>query len=280
MAVRLDKYLAHAGFGTRSEVKKLIRSGRVLLGNAVVKRPEEKVSLESRIFVDGKAVFWSEYEYLMLNKPKGVVSAVQDDVEKTVVDLVLAQEAVWQKECLPSEDAHKLQLSYKKLFPVGRLDKDTEGLLLLTNDGALAHELLSPGKHVEKTYQVWVEGMVTGADKELFARGLDIGDEKMTKPAKLGQICYYDHSGKLIGKLQEQGEDALETDFREIDICQTRLLITITEGRYHQVKRMFAKVGKPVQYLKRISMGNLILDEKLAPGEYRRLTEGEIASLK
>lgn len=261
MAVRLDKYLAQAGFGTRSEVKKLIRSGRVLLNGKAAQRPEEKVPAECEISVDGKRAFWSEYEYFMLNKPKGVVSATRDAADKTVVDLITCPHT-------------------KELFPAGRLDKDTEGLLLLTNDGALAHELLSPGKHVAKTYQVWVEGAVTRKDQELFARGMDIGDEKKTKPAKLEDICYYDKEGNFLGELQEGAEGLPETTDGKKIFVQTRLNITITEGRYHQIKRMFAGIGKPVQYLKRISMGTLVLDETLASGEFRKLTEEEIASLK
>lgn len=256
--MRLDKYLAQAGLGTRSEVKKLIRSGRVLLNGAVAKRPEDKVSDDSEIFVDGEVVVWSEYEYFMLNKPGGVVSATQDAKDKTVVELITCPHT-------------------KELFPVGRLDKDTEGLLLLTNDGALAHELLSPRKHVAKTYQVWVEGKITKEEQKLFAEGLDIGDEKKTKPAILENICYYDREGIFLGQMQES--DILESCF-ENNLYQTRLEITITEGRYHQIKRMFAKIGKPVQYLKRVSMGSLILDETLSIGEYRKLTDKEIDSLK
>lgn len=243
MAVRLDKYLANAGVGTRSEVKKLIRSGRVFLNGVTVKRPEEKVFEDSRVVVDGSMVFQKGFEYFMLNKPSGVVSATQDSVDKTVVDLITCPHS-------------------RELFPVGRLDKDTEGLLLLTNDGALAHQLLSPRKHVSKTYLVWAEGRVTEADVELLEHGMDIGDEKLTRPAAVGNMSFHNMS------------------FQGIAAIQTRLEFTITEGRYHQVKRMFAKIGKPVQYLKRLSMGSLVLDDTLAMGEFRELTEEEICSLK
>lgn len=243
MAVRLDKYLANAGMGTRSEVKKLIRSGRVFLDGVMVKRPEEKVCEDSGVVVDGKVVFQKEYEYFMLNKPSGVVSATQDSVDRTVVDLITCPHS-------------------KELFPVGRLDKDTEGLLLLTNDGALAHQLLSPKKHVSKTYLVWAKGRLTEADVVLLEKGMDIGDEKLTKPAAVAKMCFHD--------------EALEAGVA----VQTRLELTITEGRYHQIKRMFAKIGKPVQYLKRLSMGNLVLDSSLALGEFRKLTEKEICSLR
>lgn len=259
--MRLDKFLAHAGMGTRSEVKRLIRSGRVFLNGLAARRPEERVCEGMEVIVDGEAVAYTAKEYYMLNKPKGVVSASKDKKARTVVDYITCPHV-------------------KDLFPVGRLDKDTEGLLLLTNDGALAHELLSPRKHVEKTYEVWVEGEVTEKDMELFAKGLDIGDEKITKPAVLRNISYYDEEGRKVVSAGQivRGEAADNEGMvsAEERICQTRLEIVITEGRYHQIKRMFAKVEKPVQYLKRISMGNLVLDETLAPGEYRRLTKEEI----
>lgn len=237
MAMRLDKYLAQAGMGTRSEVKKMIRSGRVFLNGVAAGKPEEKVVDGSEVVVDGNVISWSEYDYFMLNKPAGVVSATQDSADKTVVDLITYPHS-------------------KELFPVGRLDKDTEGLLLLTNDGVLAHELLSPKKHVDKTYFVRVAGCVTEQDKAILENGMDIGDEKPTKSAKLEKISYVSA------------------------LAQTSLEITITEGRYHQIKRMFAKVGKPVQYLKRLSMGSLVLDDSLAVGEFRELTEEEIGKLK
>ena len=250
--MRLDKYLSQAGLGTRSEVKKFIRSERVLLDGITAKKPEEKVEEGMEVLFDGNPVLWEEYEYFMMNKPAGVISATQDSREKTVLDLLT---------CVHS----------KEIFPVGRLDKDTEGLLLLTNDGILAHELLSPKKHVSKRYLVWVEGEITSIDRTLLEKGIDIGDKKLTMPAELSNINYYIEAGTKMRKKEKDEEKP---------VVQTRLEISISEGRYHQVKRMFAAVGKPVQYLKRLSMGTLELDEALEPGEFRRLTEEEIKKLK
>jgi len=252
MAMRLDKYLSQAGLGTRSEVKKFIRSGRVLLDGVAAKKPEEKVEEGIEVLFDGSPVIWEKYEYFMLNKPAGVVSATQDNRDKTVLDLLT---------CVHS----------KETFPVGRLDKDTEGLLLLTNDGSLAHELLSPRKHVSKRYLVWVEGEITPIDIMLLEKGLDIGDEKLTLPAELSNISYYVKAGEKMRRREEN---------EKRPVVQTRLEICISEGRYHQIKRMFAAVGKQVQYLKRLSMGCLELDEALALGEFRKLTEEEIKKLK
>ena len=173
----------------------------------------------------------------MLNKPSGVVSATTDREHKTVIDLL--QEANTQD-----------------VFPVGRLDIDTEGLLLLTNDGALAHELLSPRKHVDKTYFVRIAGNLSDADVKQLEQGMDIGDEKLTLPAK-------------VSCLEQFPEEQEQT-----------VTIKLREGRYHQVKRMFAKVGHPVLYLQRVSMGTLTLDDSLKTGEYRELTADEIAALK
>lgn len=250
--MRLDKYLSQAGLGTRSEVKKLIHAGRVLLDGVAAKKPEERVEEGMEVLCDGSPVVLEKYEYFMLNKPAGVVSATQDNRDRTVLDLLT---------CTHS----------KGIFPVGRLDKDTEGLLLLTNDGSLAHELLSPKKHISKRYLVWAEGEITSSDKTLMEKGMDIGDKKLTLPATVSNISYYVEAGKKMRKREEDEEQPA---------VQTRLEICISEGRYHQIKRMFAAVGKPVQYLRRLSMGSLELDEKLALGEFRRLTEEEIKSLK
>lgn len=228
--MRLDKYLAQAGLGTRSEVKKLIRSGRVLLNGKLTKSPECKVENSDEVMVDDRQITYEEYVYYMLNKPGGVVTATIDSKDKTVIDL--------------------LKEPYvKDLFPVGRLDKDTEGLLLLTNHGALAHRLLAPKSHVEKGYYARLEKPATEEDIQCFLNGLDIGDKKPTKPARL----------KILSG------------------CE--VMIWITEGRFHQIKRMCQKIGKPVRYLKRIQMGTLRLDESLAPGEYRKLTESEVTLL-
>ena len=234
MAVRLDKYLAQAGIGTRSEVKKLIRSGRVFLGGEAAKRPEDKIEEGMEVFVDGERVNYSEYEYYMLYKPAGCVTATEDAQAKTVMDYIPAERR-------------------RNLSPVGRLDKDTEGLLLLTDDGALNHRLLAPGKHVPKTYYAKIDGTVTEREVTLFAEGLEIGEKKPTAPAILKIL----HSSE-----------------------QSEIRVTITEGKFHQIKRMFHAVGMEVLYLKRLSMGTLQLDETLAPGAWRKLTESEIQQLK
>lgn len=235
--IRLDKYLADMGIGTRQEVKKYIRQGRVCIDGLVVKKAERKVDAGSaRVVFDGKAVEYAAYEYYMLYKPAGVVSATKDSRDRTVVSLIEGKRR-------------------KDLFPVGRLDKDTEGLLLITNDGALAHRLLSPRKHVDKVYYAKVKGAVTEEDVRQFQSGVNIGTEERkewTLPAQL--------------KIMLSGE------FSEVRL-------TIREGKYHQVKRMFQSVGKEVVFLKRERMGELALDERLLPGQYRRLTEEELKGL-
>ena len=234
MKLRLDKLLADMGYGTRSEIKKEIAKGGVTVNGTVMKKPEAKIDTERDIVcIKGEKAVYARYEYFMLNKPAGVVSATMDRRERTVLDLI--------------EDKKR-----DDLFPVGRLDKDTEGLLLITNNGELAHQLLSPKKHVDKVYFARVRGTMTEEDIKMFSEGLDIGDEKKTLPAQLSILS----SG---------------------EISETR--ITIREGRFHQIKRMFAAVGKEVVYLKRLGMGTLTLDESLAPGEYRRLTEEEVTGL-
>ena len=232
--LRLDKYLADAGVGTRSQVKQMIRKGQIAINGETVKKPDQKVDGEKdKIEVMGKEIRYQKYRYLLLHKPSGYVSATEDKKEQTVLSL------------LPEE-------LRKDLFPVGRLDKDTEGLLLLTNDGALAHRLLSPKKHVDKTYYARVQGRVTDEDQAAFLQGVDIGDEKDTMPAQL--------------EILEAAEES-------------RILLTIQEGRFHQVKRMFEARGKKVVYLKRIFMGPLALEEGLKPGNYRELTEEEQEAL-
>lgn len=233
--LRLDKYLADMQVGTRSEVKQMIRKGLVTVDGLVIKKPEEKVDCESQVVTcGGVIVSYQQYEYYMLNKPAGVVSATEDPRDQTVIDLI--------------EDRRR-----KDLFPAGRLDKDTEGLLLITNDGALAHDLLSPKKHVDKKYYARIEGAVTEEDIKMFQEGVDIGEKKMTLPAVL--------------TILRSGEES-------------EITLTICEGKFHQVKRMFEAVGKKVTYLKRLSMGSLVLDEQLFPGEYRTLTEQELTQLK
>ena len=233
MMLRLDKYLADMGKGTRKEIKKKIQKGLVLVDGKVVKEPERKVDPDvQEVSLEGKVITYAAFSYLLLNKPAGVVSATRDSKEKTVLDLIKGEKR-------------------KDLFPVGRLDKDTVGLLLLTNDGELAHRLLSPAKHVDKVYFARVKGLVDERDVELFAKGVDIGDDKLCLPAEL-----------KIKKLEK------ETGESEVEIC-------IKEGRFHQVKRMFQAVGKEVLFLQRLQMGTLCLDETLKPGEYRELTEEE-----
>ena len=224
--MRLDKYLAEMGVGTRQEVKKQIRQGKVTVNGTVVKAADTKIDETcDEVTIGGRNISYVSYEYYMLNKPGGVVSATEDRRDTTVIDLI--------------KDKKR-----KDLFPVGRLDKDTEGLLLITNDGDLAHRLLAPKKHVDKVYYAKIDGMVTEEDVKRFAEGIDIGaeEEEMTRPAKLD--------------------------------------ITIHEGKFHQVKRMFLAVGKEVTYLKRERMGTLCLDENLKPGEYRLLTEEEIENVR
>lgn len=231
--------------GTRSEVKKFIKSGRVFVNGALASGPEQKVTEEDDVEFDGEKISYEKYVYYMLNKPQGVVSATKDNTCRTVLSLIT--------------DSTK-----KDLFPVGRLDKDTEGLLLITNDGALSHELLAPGKHVWKTYFVRVMGTLEDNEVECLENGVDIGEDKLTRQARVRRL----KTGELDITLQDPGED------------ESCLELSICEGRFHQVKRMMAAVGHPVLYLKRLSMGTLELDPGLAPGEYRRLTQEEITSLK
>ncbi|MDD6306320.1 MAG: pseudouridine synthase [Clostridiales bacterium] len=235
MAIRLDKFLSEMGAGTRSEVKKYIRAGLVTVDGIPAKKPELKIDeQQTKVCFRGKELSYVAYEYYLFYKPAGCVSATEDNLHKTVMDYLT-------------------DVRRKDLFPVGRLDIDTEGLLFITNDGALAHELLSPAKHVEKTYYAKVEGHVTEDDVNLFKKGVDIGEDVPTKPAKLVVLS--------------------EGDISEVEL-------TITEGKFHQVKRMFEAVGKKVIYLKRLSMGNLTLPKDLAPGEYRPLTKQELEHLR
>lgn len=232
--IRLDKFLADMGEGTRSEIKKAIRCGRVCVDDIPAKKPEMKIDIDSQnVTLDGRQIAYHSFEYYMLHKPAGVVSATRDAKEKTVLDLITGDKR-------------------KDLFPVGRLDKDTEGLLLITNDGDLAHRLLLPGKHVDKVYYARIDAPVDEEDIKAFAEGIDIGDDEMTLPAVL----------EIVSKGEE-----------------SEILLTIQEGRFHQVKRMFKARGKNVVYLKRMSMGRLRLDETLKKGDYRSLTEEEIENI-
>jgi 16S rRNA pseudouridine516 synthase len=238
--LRLDKLLAHTGYGTRSAIKQLVKNGSVRLNDRPVKDSGVQVNPErDHVTVDGEIVQYREFIYLMLNKPQGVISATEDTRDRTVLDL------------LDERYAHF------DLFPVGRLDKDTEGLLLLTNDGKLAHNLLSPRKHVPKTYFAEVEGAVTEEDREAFRQGVTLDDGYVTMPAKLIILHQGDPTVGQVSKIE----------------------LTIMEGKFHQVKRMFQAVGKRVVFLKRLSMGPLLLDEQLSPAEYRELTDKEFAQL-
>lgn len=240
--LRLDKLLSHSGFGTRSEIKLLVKRGAVQVNERTVKDSGLQVQPEiDRIAVDGELVLYREFVYLMLNKPQGVISATEDVRDRTVLDL------------LDKEYAHF------ELFPVGRLDKDTEGLLLLTNDGKLAHNLLSPRKHVPKTYYAEVEGLVNDEDREAFRQGVELDDGYRTMPAQLR---------------------ILETVRQGDTLPMSRIELTIMEGKFHQVKRMFQAVGKRVVFLKRLSMGPLTLDDSLAPGSYRELSAEELQLLQ
>ena len=232
--MRLDKFLCEMGVGTRSEVKAYLKKGQVTVNGEIIKKPEVKIDEnKDDICFQGQPLLYEAVQYFLLNKPAGCVTATKDNLSETVMSF----------------------LPYNRrddLFPVGRLDKDTEGLLLITNDGQLAHELLSPRKHVDKTYFAVIDGEVREEHKQLFFEGLDIGDEDLTMPAKL--------------KILKSGEVS------EIEL-------TIQEGRFHQVKRMFEAIGKKVTYLKRISMGPLVLGD-LKPGEVRSLTDSEIEALR
>lgn len=238
--MRLDKYLADMGVGTRQEVKKYIRQGRVALGGATVKRPEYKIDeTDGNVTFDGENIGYERYEYYLLNKPAGVISATEDKTAATVVDLIETKKR-------------------KDLFPVGRLDKDTEGLLLITNDGELSHRLLSPKRHVDKCYYAIIRGIVDEEDVKHFKEGVNIGTadcEEWTMPGEL---------------------EILETD---TECGMSKIRLTIQEGKYHQVKRMFLARNKEVVYLRRERMGSLVLPKDLPVGGYRKLTDAELEDL-
>ena len=243
MQLRLDKYLADAGLGTRSEVKKQIRTGAVRIDGVPAKSAETKVDPEKQtVTLNGKPVTYTEYAYYILNKPAGIVSASRDKNARTVIDLIP-------------------QPRKRDLFPVGRLDKDTVGLLLITNDGKLAQSLLSPGKHVEKRYYIQYEGTLPQDAVERVEEGLDIGDETPTAPAK------------LIVPVVPVGDGSGLT--RTVPNWNEAELI-LTEGRYHQVKRMFEALGCKVAFLERKAMGKLTLPDDLKRGEVREITREEL----
>ena len=234
--IRIDKLLGNLGYGSRKDIKNYVKQGAVTVDGASIKDAGLQVDpVEQKVAILGQEIFYREFVYIMMNKPDGVVSATYDKRERTVISLLA-------EEYLPFE-----------VFPVGRLDKDTEGFLLLTNDGQLAHDLLSPKKHVPKKYYAKVQGKVTEEDIVAFSKGVVLDDGYETLPAELRII-----SSDAISEIE----------------------LVLHEGKFHQVKRMFEAVGKKVLYLKRISMGNLQLDENLELGEYRELTQEELSLLR
>ena len=236
--MRLDKYLAERTGMTRSESRKTITKGRVMVAGKICRKADTQLDeTAAQIALDGAPLAgeYKKYVYIMLNKPEGVVSASRDKRDTTVVDLVAAD------------------YPRRELFPAGRLDKTSTGFVLLTDDGALAHDLLAPKKHVDKVYFVRTDGALDDADCKAFVQGIMLGDGLECLPAKL---------------------EILKSD------AQSEALITIHEGKFHQIKRMLASRGKPVVYLKRLSMGSLTLDEGLSKGEYRLLTAEEIKNLR
>ena len=237
--IRLDKFLADMGKGTRSQLKEAARKGRIQVNGEVVKKADMKVKVPGDLVtMDGTPVSYVTMEYYMLNKPQGVVSATEDNRYQTVVGLI--------------DEKNR-----RDLFPVGRLDIDTEGLLIITNDGPLAHRLLAPKKHVDKIYYAVCDGRVPESAVETFAEGIELPDGLKCLPAKLEIKGYGDRDGKEV----------------------TDVYLTIREGKFHQVKRMMEAVGCPVLFLKRMTMGPISLDESLEPGQYRPLTEKELELL-
>lgn len=233
--MRMDKLLANMGYGSRKEVKSLLKQGAITVNGAQVKSPSIHVDEKKDIVqVNGETVEYREFIYLMMHKPPGLVSATEDKRDETVVDILQPEDRIFEP------------------FPVGRLDKDTEGLLLLTNDGTLAHQLLSPKKHVPKLYYARIEGEVTEETIDKFHHGVTLDDGYVTKPA----ILHILEAGPV-----------------------SEIEVTITEGKFHQIKRMFEAVGMEVVYLKRLSMGSLKLDEELELGEYRELSDDELSKL-
>lgn len=230
--IRLDKFLSNSGYGTRSEIKALINKGKVSIDKIIIKDPAFKVDENiSGIEINGKAVTYNKYVYIMLNKPANVVSAVTDKEHKTVIDLVE-------------------EYKQRDIFPVGRLDKDTTGLLILTNNGDFSHNTLSPKKHIDKTYYFECEGILDPTAVDKIKNGIIIDKNYKCKPALLNILKYKDNV--------TYGE------------------IVISEGKFHQVKKMIACVGGKITRLKRIKFGEITLDEKLKEGEYRPLNNKEM----
>ena len=257
--MRLDKYLADAGLGTRSEIKSAIRKGKVTVDGITVTDPGLQVDEARHVQYGEQSVASAKPLYYMFHKPAGCVCATRDP-ETTVLDFFSPQTG-------------------KKLFPVGRLDKDTEGLLLLTDDGAFAHRITSPRKHVSKLYYFEGEGSLAADCAAQFAEGMDIGDETMTRPAEIAFLSNHD-DGRIQGNYPKaSAADILQREEPMNPACDTRGILQITEGRYHQVKRMLKKCGVTVIYLKRLSIGSLTLDAALERGAYRALTPEELKML-
>ena len=310
--MRLDKFLADMGVGSRSDLKKAIRKSLVTVNGALEKDPGAQVSAEDRICFDGAEIRYAEQQYYMLHKPAGVLSASEDRRQTTVVDLIrdaastdasAANASAADHHAAGGHDDGSIARSTedarvrKDLFPVGRLDKDTEGLLIITNDGPLAHQLLVPKHHIDKTYYAIVTGTITEDDQRAFTRGIRY-DEKLTAlPATLRVLS----TGKTVADLRRAlgftatSERLLRTRLagpafvgaeEPADITDDTLVseveITIQEGKFHQIKKMVKALpgGKEILYLRRITMGALRLDPALAPGEFRKLSEDEIKILK
>lgn len=227
--MRIDKYLANMNVGSRKEVHLLIKKGIVAVNGVTVKTPKQQVKESDQVTVNGDAVAYQKYHYFLLNKPKGVLSATEDRSQPTVISILAPQDR------------------YQGIVPVGRLDKDTTGLLLLTNDGQLNHELLAPGKHVDKVYRAEIAGVANDTTVKTFASGMTLGDGTKLQPAEL----------KILSQDEEHDRSTTE--------------IKIREGKYHQIKRMFGAVGMKVVELERISMGKLTLPANLKRGEYLEL---------
>lgn len=310
--MRLDKFLADMGVGSRSDLKKAIRKSLVTVNGALEKDPGAQVSAEDRICFDGAEIRYAEQQYYMLHKPAGVLSASEDRRQTTVVDLIrdaastdasAANASAADHHAAGGHDDGSIVRSTedarvrKDLFPVGRLDKDTEGLLIITNDGPLAHQLLVPKHHIDKTYYAIVTGTITEDDQRAFTHGIRY-DEKLTAlPATLRVLS----TGKTVAELRRAlgftatSERLLRTRLagpafigaeEPADITEDTLVseveITIQEGKFHQIKKMVKALpgGKEILYLRRITMGALRLDPALAPGEFRKLSEDEIKILK
>lgn len=233
---RVDKVLSNLGYGSRTEIKKFCKQGIIQVNGKTVSNPGQQVDTDiDEIVINGEKINYREFIYLMMNKPDGYISATFDKHDPIVLDLIDDEYLVFEP------------------FPVGRLDKDTEGLLVLTNDGQLAHRVLSPKKHVPKKYYAKIDGRVTEEDIEAFKEGVVLDDGYKTMPAEL---------------------EILKSD------DESEIELVIHEGKFHQVKRMFESVGKRVTYLKRLSMGGLMLDESLEIGEYRELSDEEVALIE